>query len=59
MKITKNIYLKNFKYKTSKNKILKLFKKLLRENNPVLYSMTKNYDDNFRTKDLSIFNKRN
>ena len=57
MKITKNIYLKNFKYKTSKNKILKLFKKLLRENNPVLYSMTKNYDDNFRTKDLSIFKK--
>ena len=55
MKITSNIYLKNFKYKISNNKILKLFTKLKDEKNPILVSMSKDYRDSYRSKDLLNF----
>ena len=44
MKITKNIYLKNFNYQNSqKKKIIKLLKELIIEKNFVIKSMTNSY----------------
>ena len=42
MKISRNIYLKGFKYKNN-NKIKKILKKLLNEKNPVINSLGKYY----------------
>ena len=49
MKISENIYLKNFKYH-SKNKILTILKKLDNENNPIINSLSRSYRYSYNKK---------
>ena len=56
MKISKNIYLKDFKY-NSKNKIIKIFNKLINENNPIINSLSKSYKYTYNKKLLQRLKK--
>ena len=56
MKISKNIYLKDFKY-NSKNKIIKIFNKLINENNPIIDSLSKSYKYSYNKKLLQRLKK--
>lgn len=56
MKISKNIYLKDFKY-NSKNKIIKIFNKLINENNPIINSLSKSYKYSYNKKLLQRLKK--
>ena len=55
MKISKNIYLKDFKY-NSENKIIKIFNKLINENNPIINSLSKSYKYSYNKKLLQRLN---
>ncbi len=57
--ITSGIYFKNFKIIKQNSKIKKNLIKLIRENNEILQSFSKNYKDQFKIKNLQIFNKFN
>jgi glucose-6-phosphate isomerase len=48
MKITKEIYFKNFKKKKNENKILNLLNKLLLEDNSILKSFKESYKDSYK-----------
>ena len=50
--LTKNINFKNFKYKKNKKNILKLFDNLIKENNDILKSLSKDYKDYFKNIEL-------
>ena len=56
MKISKNIYLKDFKY-NSENKIIKIFNKLINENNPIINSLSKSYKYSYNKKLLQRLKK--
>ena len=56
MKISKNIYLKDFKY-NSKNKIIKIFNKLINENNPIINSLSKSYKYSYNKRLLQRLKK--
>ena len=53
MNLTKSIEFKNFKFKNSKKKIHRLFKKLINENNLILKPLNKSYKDNFKESEIS------
>ena len=55
MNLTKSIEFKNFKFKNSKKKIHKLFKKLINENNLILKSLSKSYKNSFKESEISKF----
>ena len=57
MKISKNIYLKEFKYKKNK-KIIFILKKLISEKNLVISSLGKSYSYSYNKKLLKV-NLRN
>ena len=48
--LTKNISFKNFSSKKISIKILKIFKKLKKEDNEILKSLGKNYKNSFNKK---------
>ena len=56
MKISENIYLKNFKYH-SKKKILTILKKLDNENNPIINSLSRSYKYSYNKKLLQKLKK--
>jgi len=56
MNISKNIYLKDFKY-NSENKIIKIFNKLINENNPIINSLSKSYKYSYNKKLLQRLKK--
>ena len=53
--ITSGIFFKNFKIKKINLKIKKNLKNFINENDSVLHSLGKNYKDNFKKKNLSIY----
>ena len=53
---SKNILFKNFKIKKKKN-IKKILTKLLKEDNKILHSLGKNYEDSYNNKKLSKYKK--
>ncbi len=55
--LTSNINFRQFKIKKNCRKVKKELKKLLRENNSVINSLTKNYKNNFKVKKLSKYKK--
>ena len=55
--LTSNINFRQFKIKKNCLKVKKELKKLLRENNSVINSLTKNYKNNFKVKKLSKYKK--
>ena len=55
--LTKNIKFKKFKIKKNSQKVDNELKKLLRENNSVIKSLTKNYINNFKVKKISKYKK--
>ena len=55
--LTPNIKFREFKIKKNSLKVDKELKKLLRENNSVIKSLTKNYINNFKVKKLSRYKK--
>ena len=55
--LTPNIKFREFKIKKNSLKIKKELKKLLRDNNSVIKSLTKNYVNNFKLKKLSKYKK--
>ena len=56
MNISKNIYLKDFKY-NSENKIIKIFNKLINENNPIINSLSKSYKYSYNKRLLQRLKK--
>ena len=54
---TKNIKFREFKIKKNIQKVENELKKLLRENNSVIKSLTKNYVNNFKVKKISKYKK--
>ena len=54
---TENIKLKNFNLKKNSHKIRNDFHLLLKDNNRVLNSLSKNYKNSFKKKNLSKFKK--
>ena len=56
MKISKNIYLKEFKYKKNK-KIILILKKLINEKNTVINSLSKSYNYSYNKKLLNKLKK--
>ncbi len=57
--ITSGIFFKNFKVSKQNSKIKKNLKKLIKENNQILQSFSKNYKDQFKIKNLRIFKRFN
>lgn len=57
MKISQNIYLKNFKNKRFDNKIFRLFKDLIKKKNQVIYSLNKSYKYSYTKKTILKFKK--
>ena len=57
MKISKNIYLKIFKYKPVEKKLSKFLKDLLNDKNQILISLTKFYKNSYNKKLISKFKK--
>ena len=57
--ITSGIFFKNFKGSKQNSKIKKNLKKLIKENNQILQSFSKNYKDQFKIKNLGIFKRFN
>ena len=57
--ITSGIFFKNFKGSKQNSKIKKNLKKLIKENNQILQSFSKNYKDQFKIKNLRIFKRFN
>ena len=55
--LTKNIKFREFKIKKNSLKVENELKKLLRENNSVIKSLTKNYINNFKVKKISKYKK--
>ena len=55
MKISKNIYLKDFKYNSKKN--LTILKKLDNENNPIINSLSRSYKYSYNKKLLQKLKK--
>ncbi len=55
--LSKNIDFKNFKSKKKNKKIFSSLKKLLKENNEILRSLQKNYEDSFEKKTISKLKK--
>ena len=55
--LTKNIKFREFKIKKNSLKVENELKKLLRENNSVIKSLTKNYINNFNAKKISKYKK--
>jgi len=55
--LTKNIVFKNFRKKSNSLKIKSKLKTLLKENNPILYSLSKNYKNNFNKTTIKNFKK--
>ncbi len=57
--ITSGIFFKNFKGSKQNSKLKKNLKKLIKENNQILQSFSKNYKDQFKIKNLGIFKRFN
>ncbi len=57
--ITSGIFFKNFKIRKQNSKIKKNLKKLIKENNQILKSCSKNYKDQFKIKNLRIYKRFN
>ena len=57
MKISQHIYLKKFSYKASLKKISKILDELIKENNSILNSLSKSYNDKFKKSLLLKFKK--
>ena len=57
MKLTKNISFKNYKNLQTNKKIFSFFKKIKKENNQILRSMSTTYRDSFNKKKISKFKK--
>ena len=57
--ITSGIFFKNFKGSKQNSKIKKNLKKLIKENNQIFQSFSKNYKDQFKIKNLGIFKRFN
>ncbi len=57
MKLTKNISFKNYKNLQTNKKIFNLFKKIKKENNQILRSMSTTYKDSFNKKKILKFKK--
>ena len=55
--ITSGIFFKNFKGSKQNSKIKKNLKKLIKENNQIFQSFSKNYKDQFKIKNLRIFKR--
>ena len=55
--LTKNINFKNFKIKKNNKKITKDFESLLKENNPILESLSLNYKNSYKKKIITKFKK--
>ena len=59
--LTKNVNFKNFKNKNKKRKVLNVFKKLKKsffnKNDQILLSLSKNFINSFKKKDLNKYNK--
>ena len=57
MNISKNIYLKSFKYKKTNQKILKIFFRLIEEKNQIILSLIKSYKNSYSKRFLLKFKK--
>jgi glucose-6-phosphate isomerase len=57
MNISKNIYLKSFKYKKSNQKILKIFLKLIEEKSQIISSLGEYYKNSYSKNFVSKFKK--
>ena len=55
--LTKNIIFKNFKNKKSNTKVKKDLKALIKENNPVIKSLSKSYKKSYSIKTINKFKK--
>tara|TARA_Y100000741_G_scaffold293042_1_gene233334 strand:+ start:1331 stop:2494 length:1164 start_codon:yes stop_codon:yes gene_type:complete len=55
--LTKNIYLKNFSSKKTNNRILKIFKKTIKEDNEILKSLGKDYKNSFNKDIINKYKK--
>ena len=55
--LTRNINLKPFKIKFRKRSIRKDLNSLINDNNQIIKSLTKNYKNNFKKKDLLKYKK--
>ena len=55
--LTKNINFKNFKNNRNQKNILKIFNNLIKEKNEILKSLSNDYKDSFKYKDLSNLKK--
>ena len=55
--LSKNINFKPFKIKLKKGRVRKDLNSLLNDNNQVIKSLTKNYKNNFKKKDLLKYKK--
>jgi len=53
--LKENIHFKNFKIKNSKKKIKILLEKTIHENNQIIKSLSKNYNDSFSKKIISKY----
>ncbi len=52
MKISKNIYLKNFKNKKKNSNIIKYLKDIIKNKNPIIRSLTKDYKNSYKIKKI-------
>jgi len=55
--LSKHIKFKNFQLRNNTNKINIILKKLLRENNEILFSLKKNYQNSFSKKLINKYKK--
>jgi len=55
--LTNNINFKNFNFNKPANKILKLLKKVINDDNEIINSLKKNYKDSYKKKIVLKFNK--
>ena len=57
--LTKRIFFKGYKTKKNNFKVRKKLKLLIKEKNPVLFSLSKSYTDSFSKKELARYKKLN
>ena len=57
--LTKRIFFKGYKTKKNNFKVRKKLKLLIKEKNPVLFSLSKSYTDSFSKKKLARYKKLN
>ena len=55
--LTRNIIFKNFKNKINNSKVKKNLKALIKENNPVIKSLSKSYKNSYNVKTINVFKK--